>query len=226
MLAAFSQPYAKEGIFTCKIRKRILCACLALALMLTGPFCRGIPAQADSIESRLANGYYWPNIPRTVYIDLSYLPNEYYSSAVAAMNVWNQVRSYDNEQMVTFQPSSNSTGPTGSKITVESLEPGMSGHTEVSSSGYALTAVHIKLNAGETYSTNTAPNTYDVQTVIMHELGHSLGVRHCHEEWEDSCFSPTCILNVMQWQILHNEYRRTLQDYDRSSYQAVYSDIS
>ena len=36
-------------------------------------------------------------------------------------------------------------------------------------------------------------STYDVKSVILHELGHALGIAHCHElEDGETCFSPTC----------------------------------
>ena len=221
MLAAFSQPYAKEGIFTCKIRKRILCACLALALMLTGPFCRGIPAQADSIEPRLANGYYWPNTPRTVYLNVSALPASYQTAAEAAMDTWNEVKSLSNQSMVIFRPNTAPTGAAGSSIAMGTLDTTYIGYCSFTGEPEIL-AVDILLNSDHSFTIGANPGAYDVESIVLHELGHALGIKHCHEKGE-TCFSPTCAINVMNYYFEQNETRRNLTAYDRSSYQMIYS---
>lgn len=73
-----------------------------------------------------------------------------------------------------------------------------------------------------TFTVGAASNKYDIQTVATHELGHAIGVAHCHEKGESPCFSTTCSSNVMMREISSNSTRRTLTDYDKSSKQVIY----
>jgi Matrixin. len=73
-----------------------------------------------------------------------------------------------------------------------------------------------------TFTAGAASNKYDMQTVATHELGHAIGVAHCHEVNETSCFSATCPSNVMMCVIYDNSMRRKLTDYDTSSKQLIY----
>lgn len=66
---------------------------------------------------------------------------------------------------------------------------------------------------------------YDVQSVILHELGHAIGIAHCHEKvegQEERCHSQTCAINVMRPTLDLNTHLRTLAEYDIASKQLIY----
>lgn len=61
---------------------------------------------------------------------------------------------------------------------------------------------------------------YDFQTIIAHELGHALGIAHCHEKSESAC-SSTCVNNLMH-PTVSTGVRKSLQTYDKASLVAIY----
>lgn len=72
---------------------------------------------------------------------------------------------------------------------------------------------------------------YDVWTLVGHELGHVLGVAHCHQSSSNiedevtsdtECVSSTCDSNIMKPKISGGEKIHTLTAYDKSSYQLIY----
>ena len=201
--------------------KKVVSAFLALLLLAVCPIYGEEPALAAEIQPRLNLGFYWHNTPRTIYLDISDLPASFQTEAVAAMNIWNKVRSLSGKKMVTLAKSSSS-AYTASKITYEYIGEDKVGHTEPSYSGNELYAVHIRLNSGKKLTVGPNPKAYDVKTIILHELGHALGIAHCHEIG-NSCFSPTCSINVMNPEMPVNETRTVLRAYDTSSYQMIYS---
>ena len=89
-----------------------------------------------------------------------------------------------------------------------------------------LYAVTITLSWDHSWATNLSSNAYDVQTTVQHELGHALGIAHCHEldssYGNGPCWSTTCKSNVMYPIINKGERRTTLTSYDISSYRSIY----
>ena len=69
----------------------------------------------------------------------------------------------------------------------------------------------------------------------MHELGHTIGIAHCHQASDNTCFDPKCVafgfggnlnlsvaVNIMNPACSKNYTRRVFQAYDSSSYQLMY----
>ena len=73
------------------------------------------------------------------------------------------------------------------------------------------------------FSTSAESGKHDIQTISLHELGHAIGIAHCHEIGASSCFSTTCTSNVMKPTSSTNTTRRSLQPYDSASKQSIYN---
>ena len=84
-----------------------------------------------------------------------------------------------------------------------------------------MQSVAILLNSDYQWSVGSFAGKYDIQTVVLHELGHALGVGHCHEIG-NQCSSPTCTSNVMTPVFATGQVRTTFQNYDISTYRSIY----
>lgn len=201
--------------------KKAVSAFLALLLLAVCPIYGEEPALAAEIQPRLNMGYRWMGTPKNVYFDLSGLSSSYQTQAVSAMNIWNQVRSLSGEKMVTLNKKTNQY--TQSRIIAKKMGK-FNALAEATPTlvGQEILSVEISINTSWDLTIGANPEFYDVKSIMVHELGHALGIAHCHEG-NSSCFSPTCLTNVMNPKIPANETRTVLRAYDRSSYQMIYS---
>ena len=181
---------------------------------------------SDTVQPRLSTGIRWGNTPRIISINVSSLPSNYANEATAAMNLWNRVTDPVTKKSRVFMIRTQGTGTGGSSIVMGFLVPGTVGYTEptyVYNGKYnEMLGAKLTLSSSTSWSIGKKANCHDVKSVVLHELGHVLGVAHCHEKGATSCFSPTCSKNVMQPVIGPNTVRTTLQAYDIGSYQTVY----
>lgn len=92
--------------------------------------------------------------------------------------------------------------------------------------GQTLVSFTVMLNSNLKWSVSPTSGCYDIQTITQHELGHALGVAHCHESTDTKpCFSTTRSSNIMCPNIAIDTLgssRRTFQPYDTSSYIVIY----
>ena len=190
---------------------------LTLSLMLCIGIC--MPAQAAAAP-RLNLGYKWYDTPWTFSLTVTFLPASV-KQVRSAMNAWNAIRDPDNGWMVSIFLTTGSTSNS-----IEYMEPldFWVGYTDPTLSGDEILSVNIYLNTWlYEFSVGGSSSSYDIRTVVQHELGHALGVAHCHEEGEDDpCWSPTCNDNVMYRLIELGEVRTTFQPYDTASYINIY----
>lgn len=171
-------------------------------------------------EVRKNLGYKWSDKYATVYFYCGF--NDTWKNAISSgMSSWNAVKETStNNSLVPMAFTSDSSH--SNKIYSTSGETWL-GHMFPDSTNGVLNSASIAFNSGTyTFTVGAASGKYDIQTVATHELGHAIGVAHCHEKDETSCFSPTCSSNVMMRVIYPNSTRRTLTDYDTASKQVIY----
>ena len=104
------------------------------------------------------------------------------------------------------------------------------GYTEetLESNEVYIAFVTIYLNEEDyEWANGSVAGKFDVQTVVTHELGHALGIMHCHEKYHYpdgvACWSDTCLQNMMNPYISPGTTRRNLQTYDTASYIVIYN---
>lgn len=171
------------------------------------------PAEAKDL------GYRWHK--SNVYFNSDFSSSQR-TAIQSAMSKWNAVKTSDGDPMVTFHLT---TSTADNSINYINNYKSWVGYCSVTKSGTNLVAVQIWLDSGYQWSTSAQSGKYDIQTVVQHELGHALGIAHCHEWAEDGygpCWSYTCLSNVM-YPVARTNYRNvTLSDYDIASYQLIY----
>ncbi len=175
-----------------------------------------------------ANGHTWPR--RDQYINF-YIPAnsnmftaDERNEVVAAFRTWREVN-YTNNYFwhLSLMTTTNSSAP--NKIIKPDHWPysyRFAGYTEFNESNGVITSVEIYLNNSKGLVIGASSGKYDLRSIVIHEAGHVLGVAHCHEEGS-TCGTPTCEKNAMNPNARINSIQgRTLQEYDKASYMAVY----
>lgn len=183
-------------------------------------FCVGcccMPASAKSLPYR----WYKTSIPFNCYFSANQR-----AAVTRACGKWSDVRTTNGKQMLSLYVVQDS-------VTVDNVVKFESGlgfgrvaYCLPNPEKGELQAVTIKLESGKKWSVGKAKGCYDIQTIVQHELGHAIGIAHCHEASEGSgpCWSATCLKNVM-YPIARTNYQNiTLTDYDISSYRLIYQE--
>ena len=167
----------------------------------------------------------WNATPTTVIFNFDGGSNAQRNAASAAMDMWNSVKhastganlvtmnlstSVDTNNDIFFSARLGYFGAFGETL-----------YTYQEGSSTILESVDVELNSKYSWGT-TGGSGVDVQTIVGHELGHALGVAHCHAIGESSCFSATCSTNLMNpaWGV--GDVVHSLTSYDISSYQLIY----
>ncbi len=201
-----------------KNKKFVIVSLLMVCVIMIQP----LYLSASGITPRLTNGHKWATTPKYISFTCDFSGTAEREAVMAAMSTWNAVKDPDGNTMVSMQLTTGSTN--NSIILHDSYIHDWAGYCDIlPREGVEIDYVTIYLNAAQDWSTTGASDAYDIQTVVTHELGHALGVAHCHEEGEAApCWSATCTSNVMRWNTEPGEIRRTLQPYDTASYIRIY----
>lgn len=193
---------------------KLLQSCL-LVLVLFSVF----TFSANAVEARKSTGYKWKNKSATVYFYCGF--NSVWKDALSAsMTSWNNVKNVNNETIVPMAFTNNSSH--SNKIYSSSGQTWLAKALPTVVGEY-FDSVSIAFNSGDyTFSVGAVSGKFDIQSVATHELGHAIGIAHCHEKTESSCFIGTCPTNVMNPLIQANMTRRVLTAYDTSSKKVIY----
>lgn len=200
------------------------------------PNCRftvtAIPLKAGA-SARRPNHHYWANVPCTVtfYDENSSFTTAEKNSIIYAMGYWNAIRKANGGYLVAMKLSNTRPSlPYSEFHKVNNPYYKFGGWTEFHpDSPGALTWTAVYINTAYSYSVgNASPGKRDFQSLVEHELGHALGIAHCHEIDDygnpiKRCESPTDAQNVMNPLVPYGTNRRTLTSYDIGSYRTIYN---
>ena len=177
---------------------------------------------ANTTAPLLNLGRKWYDTPKDMYFKC-YFDTAERNAVLAAMNKWNSVKDPEGNSIVTMHLTTELTPNEvrygysfGEWVGKCQLNPEL-GQEEIE-------AVTVYIEGDVNWSTTGAADAYDVQTVVMHELGHALGIAHCHEKSEGPgpCWSATCLKNVMNPLTDFGDVNHTFQEYDIASYMMIY----
>ena len=203
--------------------KRFFLFIFALLLAVYSPYVNIIDCNADTNSRSHSSLGVW---------DISDLDNRIipvrndlsgYSTNVSnSMARWNSVRSTSNGILLTFSLSPNT-----NQNNIE-FDPYMDvsvvAHCDLRKrTDNTIISFTISLNSKLSWSNGAAYGKYDIESVLTHELGHALGIRHCHELSGPVCNTSQCPYNVMYPSIGTNSSRRTLTSYDITAFRSLYS---
>lgn len=201
------------------VMKRMKCKTILFMVLLGFVF--SISSQAAQAMPRKQLGFKWADKYATVKFYYNF-DSTWKPSIQLAMTNWNSVKESSTGKTLVPMAFTTTADPSGNVIYKSGLLPSIPAKIEPSfNSAGNLVKVDLIFNSGVSFTNGSAANKYDIQTVALHELGHAIGIAHCHEGTAE-CFSKTCKSNVMNPGIGYKEMRRTLTDYDTASKKNIY----
>ena len=198
-----------------------LISLLFLVFIVYKIFSFTVYAEESVASPRKYMGQKWYNTPRNIEFRCDF-PYEEREAVRGAMAKWNSVKTPSGDSMVTMFVTQ--IGNPGNSITYSSSWYQWIGYCEKVTTGDQILSVNVKLANEVDWSVGGSPGKYDIQTIVQHELGHALGVAHCHESSEGvgPCASATCLSNVMYPFVETGKVNTTLKEYDTASYIVIY----
>jgi predicted Zn-dependent protease len=130
------------------------------------------------------------NIPIKIYVDTS-VPVELRDTVKSAINVWNTQL---NKTVLVYAGEKSGTQPSHDNLNIIYWRSSWDQSSETSRDEQANTTIYyadnqlieadIQVNASGTYLYSTSPNPsqVDLQSLLVHEIGHVLGMKHNQDE--------------------------------------------
>ena len=205
---------------------------LSLVLVIACMVCISQVATANlnigNINSRSGDGNVakWRSTPHSVLFRnclLGTLHDTYENAVNSAMGSWNAIRDTDGSQLVYLSSTTDSDATDQYLIMGDSLPLGTIARVYYTSCTYYNDAqfVYVQLNTSHTWSDGAANGCYDVQTILVHEFGHVVGLSHCHEIGETCIYSNDDTFVMYPYGYTFYT-KRLLKENDASRYRSLY----
>ncbi|WP_282020497.1 matrixin family metalloprotease [Planomicrobium okeanokoites] len=197
------------------ISKKIIAVCITCIALFLISFSISNEVQARGL------GYKWGANVSSVKFDCNF--NSTWTNAVkAAMTTWNNVSS-DKPMSCTSDSASSANDISASNQSPETYTAKMFPSVYNSSTwGYVFKSADIVFNTSKSWTSEGAVSgKYDIQSTATHELGHALGIAHCHDNSSDhaSGDSAYTMYNSGSTNSIH---KRSLTTYDKNAKLSLY----
>ncbi len=159
-------------------------------------------------------GFRWMNVDKPVKFNVS-LDSTWKNSFVNAMGAWNNVSS-----KVPLSLASPSEGWDNDVYIVSTSETWIAKMFPQHRDGY-IGSADIRINNSYQFANGAVANKYDQQSVLTHELGHAIGIAHCHEQGETH-YGPDVSYTMYNYSYPDTTAPRSLEQYDKDAKNQIY----
>lgn len=180
-------------------------------------FCISFLVSKESFARDL--GCKWINENNPVTFDVNF--NDVWKNAIiAGMNTWNSVDSKV-PMSVTSDGNSSSNDITAVNDTTVTWVGKMFPTTYPGGGWTYLSQADISFNLRYSFSSTAEVGKYDIQSVATHELGHAIGIAHCHDS-DSAHLSSDSTFTMYNYSFTNSTIARTLESYDINSKTTIY----
>lgn len=159
-------------------------------------------------------GYRWMNTSSPVKFNVT-LDSTWKSAITSAMGSWNNVSS-----AVPLSIATSSEGWANDIYIISTSENWVAKMFPQQRDGY-LGEADIKINNKYPFANGAVANQYDRQSVLTHELGHSIGIAHCHNSGE-AHYGPDSTYTMYPDSFTASTAARSLEQYDKDAKNQIY----